>query len=114
MTEIVKAYILLFIAIIAETISTSCLKLSDQFTKFWPSFFVVTGMISCIYLLSMVFKIMPVGITNAIWSAVSIILVTIVGIVYYKEPCDFPTILGIALIIAGIIIINVCSDIRVG
>ena len=114
MTEIVKAYILLFIAVVAETISTSCLKQSDQFTKFWPSLFVVIGVSSCIYLLSMVFKIMPIGITNAIWSAVSIILVTIVGIIYYKEPCDFPTIFGILLIIAGIVIINVYSDIRIG
>ena len=56
---------------------------------------------------------MPVGITNAIWSAVSIILVTVVGIVYYKEPFDFPTALGIVLIIAGIVIINVYSDIHV-
>ena len=113
MTEIVKAYIILFIAIVAETISTSCLKLSNQFTRFWPSVFVVIGMVSCTYLLSIVFKIMPVGITNAIWSAVSIILVTAVGIVYYKEPFDFPTALGIVLIIAGIVIINLYSDIRV-
>ena len=113
MTEIIKAYIILFIAIIAETISTSCLKLSDRFTKFWPSLCVVIGIVSCTYLLSIVFKIMPVGITNAIWSAVSIILVTIVGIVFYKEPFDFPTALGILLIIAGIVIINVYADIRV-
>ena len=103
-----KTYLVLLVAIIAEVIATSSLRASDQFTRFWPSVVVVLGYGLAIYLLSVSVRTMPTGIVYAIWSGLGIVLVGIIGL-FMGQKLDLPAIAGMALIIAGIIVINLFS-----
>jgi len=103
-------YLYLSIAIIAEIISTSALKSSEEFTKLYPSIIVVVGFGVSFYFLTLVLRTIPLGITYAIWSGVGIILVAMVGVVFHKQSIDMPAILGMGLIIAGVTVINVFSN----
>ncbi|OSZ78323.1 QacE family quaternary ammonium compound efflux SMR transporter [Chitinophagaceae bacterium IBVUCB1] len=102
-------YVYLFIAIVSEVVATSSLKASEGFTKLWPSILVVVGYALAFYFLSITVKVMPVGISYAIWSGVGIVLVTIAGIYFYKQVPDLPAIIGMALIAAGVLVINIFS-----
>jgi small multidrug resistance pump len=102
-------YLYLAIAIVSEVIATSALKAAQGFTKLVPSLIVVAGYISAFYLLSVVVKSMHLGVAYAIWCGVGIVLVAFAGIFLYKQIPDFPAILGMGLIIAGVIIMNVFS-----
>lgn len=102
-------YIFLLTAIILETIATSALKGSDQFTKLGPSIITVIGYVGAFYFLSLTLKTIPVGIAYALWSGIGIILITIVGIVVYKQTPDLPAIIGLVFILIGVIVINVFS-----
>jgi small multidrug resistance pump len=103
------AYIYLTIAIIAEVTATSALKASNEFTKLVPSLIVIIGYGASFYLLTLVLRTIPVGITYALWSGAGIALVAIVGIILYKQIPDLPAVIGMGLIVAGITIINVYS-----
>jgi small multidrug resistance pump len=103
-------YLYLFIAIVSEVVATSSLKASESFTKLVPSILVVVGYALAFYFLSLTVKVMPVGITYAIWSGVGIVLVTIAGIYFYKQIPDLPAIIGMALILAGVLVINIFSN----
>ncbi|HJA15269.1 MAG TPA: QacE family quaternary ammonium compound efflux SMR transporter [Candidatus Butyricimonas faecavium] len=104
-----KAFLFLFVAIIFEIIGTSVLKLSEQFTKVIPSIISIIAYITAFYFLSLTLKTIPVGIAYAIWSGVGIVLISVIGLVYFKQSLDLPAILGLGLIIAGVIIINIFS-----
>ena len=103
------AYFYLALAIIAEVIATSSLKASAEFTKLLPSLIVVTGYGIAFYLVTLVLRSIPVGITYAIWSGVGIILVAVVGAILYKQIPDLPAMIGMALIVTGVVIIHVFS-----
>ena len=105
-----KVYLFLAAAILAEVIATSALKASDGFTKLVPTLLVGGGYLVSFYCLTMVLKALPVGITYSIWSGVGIVLVTIVSLYLYGEVPDLPAIIGMGLIIAGVVVINVFSD----
>jgi small multidrug resistance pump len=102
-------YVYLAIAIVAEIIATSALKQSLSFTKLWPSIIVVVGYAVAFYFLSLTLKYLPVGIAYAIWSGVGIVIISIVGVLLYKQKLDLPAIIGILLIIAGVVVINAFS-----
>src|SRR5690554_7489557 len=104
-----KNYLFLLIAILFETIATSALKGSEQFTKLLPSIITVLGYIGAFYFLSLTLKTIPVGIAYAIWSGIGIILITLVGIFVFKQVPDLPAIIELSLIIIGVVIINVFS-----
>ncbi|MBA9074321.1 small multidrug resistance pump [Flavobacterium gossypii] len=104
-----KNYLFLLLAIVFETIATSSLKASEQFTKLVPSLITIIGYIAAFYLLSLTLRSIPVGIAYAIWSGIGIVLVTLVGIVMFKQVPDLPAIIGLLLIIAGVVVINVFS-----
>lgn len=104
-----KAYLFLFMAIVLEIIGTSTLKLSEQFTRPLPGITSIIAYITAFYFLSITLKTLPVGIAYAIWSGVGIVFISIIGVIYFKQSLDFPAILGLLLIIAGVIIINVFS-----
>ncbi|QNK63803.1 EamA family transporter [Pedobacter sp. PAMC26386] len=104
-----KTYIFLFLAIISEIVATTALKASEEFTKLWPSVIVVFGYAIAFYFLSLTLRKMDLGIAYAIWSGVGIVLVTALGAVFYKQKPDMPAVIGIALIIAGVIVINLFS-----
>jgi small multidrug resistance pump len=103
------AYIYLVVAIIAEVIATSTLKASEEFTKLIPSLIVIVGYGVAFYFLTLVLRTIPVGITYALWSGLGIVLVTIVALFLYKQTPDAPAIIGMTLIIAGVVIINIFS-----
>ncbi len=94
---------------IFETIATTALQSSQQFTKFWPSVIVVIGYAVAFYLLALTLKHMPVGIMYAIWSGSGIVLIAIIGWVVFRQTLDWPAILGMVLIIGGILIIQLFS-----
>ena len=102
-------YIYLAIAIVAEVIATSAVKASDGFTKLVPNVIVVTGLALAFYCLSLVFKTVPMGIAYAIWSGLGIVLISVVGFFKFGQSIDVPGMIGMLLIIAGVVVINVFS-----
>ena len=102
-------YLYLALAIVAEVAATSALKASEEFTRLVPSIIVIVGYCIAFYLLTLVLRVIPIGITYAIWSGLGIVLVTIVGFFLYKETPDVPAMIGMFLIITGVIVINVFS-----
>ena len=105
-----KTYLILFLAIVFETVATSFLKQSGQFTKLVPSIFMLLGYAAAFYCLSIVLKSIPVGIAYAIWSGVGIVLIALIGFFVFKQHLDLAAIIGLALIIAGVVVINVFSN----
>jgi len=106
-------WMILAVAIVAEVIATAALKPSDGFTKLWPSLLVVAGYGTAIYLLSLTLKVIPVGIVYAIWSGVGIVLIAIVATLFLGQRLDAPAMLGMALIISGVVVINLFSQVSV-
>ena len=104
------AYLYLAMAVLAELIATTALKASQEFTKLVPSIIVVTGYGIAFYLMTLVLRTIPIGITYAVWSAVGIVLISIVGAIFYKEIPDIPALLGMGLIISGVVVIFLFSN----
>jgi len=104
-----KYYIFFALAVILEIISTSFLKKTDQFTKITPTIISVSAIMMSFYLLSIVQKVIPIGIAYAIWSGFGIVVISLVGYFVYKQRLDLPAIIGIALILLGVVIINIFS-----
>ncbi|MFC4275441.1 DMT family transporter [Achromobacter aloeverae] len=103
-------WLYLAIAIGAELIATSALKASDGFTRLLPSAITVVGYLVSFYFLSQTLREIPVGIAYAIWSGVGIVLISLIGLVFFKQHLDLPALIGIGLIVAGVIVMNVFSD----
>jgi len=103
------AYIYLAIAIVTEVAATSALKASEEFTKLIPSLIVIVGYGVAFYLLTLVLRTIPVGITYAVWAGLGIVLVALVGAILYKQIPDIPAVIGMGLICSGVVIINVFS-----
>ena len=102
-------YLFLAIAIIAEVVATSALKASEEFTVLIPSIIVVVGYGAAFYFLTLVLRVIPIGITYAIWSGLGIVLVSVVGLFLFKQIPDIPAMLGMGLIISGVVIIHLFS-----
>ena len=105
----VMGYVYLAIAIVAEVTATNALKSSQGFTKLVPSLIVVCGYGAAFYFLSLVLETISVGIAYAIWAGMGIVLVAIVAALVFKQIPDLPAIIGMALIISGVVVINVFS-----
>ncbi|MDD7317170.1 MAG: multidrug efflux SMR transporter [Prevotella sp.] len=86
------------------------MKLSDGFTKPLPIIGTCLAYIACFYFLSLSLKTIPLGIAYAVWAGLGIILGNIIGVVFFKQHFDFAAGLGIALIVAGVIILNLFSS----
>lgn len=93
------SWLYLFLAIVFETASTTLLKLSNGFSVILPSVGTVVGYILCFYFLSLAFKTIDISIAYAVWGAVGIVLITLIGIFFFHENVSFLKILFIALII---------------
>lgn len=102
-------YLPLLIAILFETIATLALKQSEQFTKLLPSLISILGYVGAFYFLSITLKYIPLGVSYAIWSGIGIVLISLFGFLVYHQKLDFPAILGILFIIAGVLIIHLFS-----
>jgi small multidrug resistance pump len=104
-------WLYLAIAIVSEVVATSALKSVEGFTRLWPSVLVVIGYASAFYFLSLTLRSIPVGIAYAIWSGVGVALVSIVGWVIYHQSLNTGSLVGIALIISGVIVLSLYSTI---
>ncbi|MEM9844066.1 MAG: SMR family transporter [Pseudomonadota bacterium] len=105
----VKAYLLLVIAVMFEGLGTASLQASHQFTKLVPSLGVLVGFGGAFFCLVMVLQYLPLGITYAMWSGLGICLTVFLGWALFRQGVDLPALIGLALIIAGIVVINVFS-----
>lgn len=103
-------YVALAIAIVAEVVATSSLKASAGFTRIGPSAIVVGGYGVAFYFLALTLKTIPVGIAYAIWSGVGVALITLAGWLIFGQKLDLPAVLGLALIVAGVVVIQVFSS----
>ena len=104
-----QQWLFLSIAIISEVMATSALKASAGFTRPLPSLVVVVGYGVAFYFLSLTLKTVPVGVAYAIWSGAGVALIALVGWAFLGQRLDAPAILGLALIVAGVVVINVFS-----
>lgn len=103
-------WLYLAIAITAEVVATTALKFSESFTKLMPSTLVVVGYLASFYFLSKVLNQIPLSIAYAIWSAAGVLFVGFVGWVWLGQKLDAAALIGIGLIIAGVLVINVFSQ----
>lgn len=104
-----KAWLFLGIAIIGEVIATSALKASTGFTRLVPSITVILGYGVAFYTLSLVLDSIPVGVAYAVWSGLGIVLVTAIAWWLYGQQLDFWGFVGIALIVSGVLVLNLLS-----
>jgi small multidrug resistance pump len=107
--EFIMPYLFLAIAIVAEVIATSALKASEEFSKPLPSIAVVIGYGVAFYCLSITLKSIPVGVTYAIWSGAGIFLIAAVGWIAFGQKLDPAAMIGMGLIVAGVIVMQVFS-----
>lgn len=103
------AYAYLAVAILFEVIATSALKLSDGFSRLWPSLACVVGYGVAFYALGQCLRSMSVGVAYAIWCAGGIVLISLIGWLWFKQPLDMPAITGVSLIFAGVMVISLYS-----
>ena len=104
-----SSYLLLGLAILAEVLGTSALKASDGFTRLVPSLVTAVAYMVSFYLLSLTLRTLPIGIAYAIWSGVGIVLISAVGWLLYGQRLDAPAVLGLGLIVAGVLVVNLFS-----
>ena len=102
-------YLYLVVAVIAEVVATSALAASHGFTKPMPSLVTVVGYGIAFYLLSLTLRTIPVGIVYAVWSGLGIVLIAAVGAIWFRQPLDLPAVIGLGLILAGVVVVNVFS-----
>ncbi len=109
MTEHQLSYIYLLIAIVGEVTATTALKAADGFTRLGPSVVVVVGYAIALLFLSLTVRILPVGISYAIWAGVGTVLITISAAIVYQQSLDLAAVIGIGLIVAGVVVVNLFS-----
>jgi small multidrug resistance pump len=109
-----KYWILLSVAIVAEVIGTSALKSAEGFSRLYPSLIVVFSYSVSFYLLSLCLRTIPVGVVYAVWSGVGMVLLALIGYLFFKQSLDTPAILGVSLIMSGVLVINLFSNTKIG
>jgi small multidrug resistance pump len=102
-------WVFLAIAILTEIVATSALKAADGFTRLVPSVVVITGYAISFYFFSLALRGIPVGVAYAVWSGVGILAIALIGWLYYDQKLDLAAIVGLGLIIAGVIVLNLFS-----
>lgn len=98
------AYLLL--AIISEVIATASIKSTEEFTNLIPSVVVIIGYCAAFYFLSLTLDEIPLGIAYAIWSAVGIVGVALIAVIFHEQRLDAGAMIGMGLIIAGIVVMR--------
>lgn len=103
-------YLILALAIAAEVTATTALKSANGFKVFWPSVVVVIGYSLSFYLLSITLRSIPIGVAYAIWSGVGTVAIVSLGWLIYGQKLDSYAVVGIALITAGMLMLNLLSS----
>ncbi|MGH6735239.1 MAG: DMT family transporter [Methyloceanibacter sp.] len=102
-------YLYLSFAIGFEVIGTSALKESDTFTRLVPSLVVVVAYAASFFFLALSLRTIPVGIAYAMWAGLGIVLIALIGWLWFKQPLDLPALIGLGLIIGGVVVVNAFS-----
>ncbi|CAI2934550.1 DMT family transporter [Aminobacter niigataensis] len=102
-------YIYLIVAVAFEVVATTALKETNGFTRLLPSLVTVAGYAAAFYFLSLVLRTVPVGIVYALWCGAGIVFITAIAWVWFRQALDLPALLGISLIMAGVVVINLFS-----
>jgi small multidrug resistance pump len=105
------SYLYLAIAIIAEVIATASLRATEEFTKPIPTFIMVVGYGLAFYFMTLALRTLPLGFTYAVWSGLGIVLISLIGVIFYDERLDLAATIGMGMIIAGVLIINLFSKV---
>lgn len=105
-----NSWLLLLFAIVAEVIATSALRASDGFRKPLPSLLVVVGYGVSFYFLSLTLRAFPMGVAYAVWSGIGLTLITLVGWLVFGQRIDLPALIGMVLILAGVVVMNLFSQ----
>ena len=103
------SYLYLTAAIVSEVIGTSALKASNEFTRLVPTLIMLAAFLSAFYFLTLTLRTIPVGVAYAIWSGVGIVLISVVARVLFGQKLDPPALIGMGLIVAGVLVINLFS-----
>ncbi len=106
-------YVYLALAILCEVVGTSCLKASNEFKEWLPTLGVILGYIGSMYFMTLSLRKLTLGTVYATWSGLGIVLVALFGFIFYKEKLDTTAIIGMSLIIAGVLIMNLVSKTNV-
>lgn len=101
--------IYLVAAVVGEVVGTSALKVSDGFSRLIPSLIVLGGYTVAFFFLSLTLRTLPVGIVYAMWSGVGIVLISLIAYFVFHQSLDLPAIVGMALIVTGVVVVNVFS-----
>lgn len=104
-----NSWLLLLFAVLAEVIATSALRASDGFRKPLPSLLVVMGYGVSFYFLSLTLRAFPMGVAYAVWSGIGLVLITLIGWLIYGQRIDLPALIGMVLILAGVMVMNLFS-----
>jgi len=103
------SWVYLAIAIAAEVVATTALKASEGFTRLYPALVTVAGYGIAFYCLALTLRVIPVGVAYAIWSGVGIVAISLIGYFAFRQTLDTAALIGIGLIVAGVIVLNVFS-----
>lgn len=104
-----RSYLYLAIAIVCEVAWTVLLKYTEQFTRPVATIFTLVTYLGALYFLTLTVRTMPIGITYALWAGTGMVLIALLGVALHKEQLDLPAVIGLALILAGVLIINLFS-----
>ncbi|OSI12644.1 DMT family transporter [Neisseria canis] len=102
-------WLFLALAIVSEVFGSSMLKMSNGFTKLWPTIGMGLGFALSFYALSLALRAIPLGMAYAIWAGVGLVLTCLVSVVFFGQKVDAPGIVGIGLILAGVLVLNTLS-----
>ena len=107
-------WLLLLLAISAEVVGTSCLKLSEGFSRPGPTIVVLTAYGISMTLMSRVVQVLPIGLTYALWSGIGIVAIVLIGMVAYDQMPSPTQLVGMGLITAGVVIVNLSGSMKNG
>ncbi|WP_339486932.1 DMT family transporter [Pseudomonas sp. EL_65y_Pfl2_R95] len=105
-----SGYLYLAIAVTAEVIATTSMKAISGLSKPLPLILVIVGYAISFWMLSLVVKTIPVGVAYAVWAGLGIVLVSIAATFIYQQRLDLPAMLGMGLIVAGVMVIQLFSQ----
>ena len=108
--SLISSYLFLALAVLLGVTSNSFAKSAEGFTLFFPSIITGITIVMCMYALSMVMKNIPMGITYASFAGLTIIATVIVGVFRFNQTPNLYSLIGLALIIAGVLMVNLLGD----
>ncbi|MFT6340875.1 MAG: small multidrug resistance pump [Alcanivorax sp.] len=102
-------YVYLAVAILAEVVATSALNASQGFSRLWTSVVTVVGYSIAFYALSLTLRTIPMGIAYAVWAGVGIVLIALVGALFFRQQPDLPAVVGMVFIVVGVVLVTFVS-----